>query len=205
MLSHGLALAGIAVLGAIATPASAIAKDYALCFGDESGRPKPEQWPDGQEGSQRRQDLGRPAHRRLHGDCRGRQGDVAPAHQAYFYRGAARDDKQDWNGAIADYDKAIALDPKATSALFNRGTDWSNKGDYDRAIADFNIVISLEPSASDAYSSRGSAFLRKGEIDAAMLDFQQAIEADPQNGNAHTGLGTACRRKTGERDKAIAE
>ncbi|WP_292147050.1 tetratricopeptide repeat protein, partial [Mesorhizobium sp.] len=204
VLSHGLALAGMAVLGAIATPASAIAKDYAPCFGDESGDRSPNSGPIDKKGA----NAGKISADRRIAACTAIAEDdketLRLRTKAYFYRGAARDDKQDWNGAIADYDKAIALDPKATSALFNRGTDWSNKGDYDRAIADFNIVISLEPSASDAYSSRGSAFLRKGKIDAAMLDFQQAIEADPQNGNAHTGLGTAW-SKTGERDKAIAE
>ena len=35
VLSHGLALA--VVLGALAAPAPAVAEDYALCFGDESG------------------------------------------------------------------------------------------------------------------------------------------------------------------------
>ncbi|WP_292577417.1 tetratricopeptide repeat protein, partial [Mesorhizobium sp.] len=197
VLSHGLALAGVTVLGALATPA--FAGDYALCFGDESG---------GQGSDQKEANVDQAAVDQRIAACTAIAEDDTQAERqrikAYFYRGSARDDKEDWDGAIADYNQAIALDPKATSALFNRGTDWSNRGDYDRAIADFNIVISLEPSASDAFSSRGSAFLRKGKIDAAMLDFQQAIEADPQNGDAHTGLGTAW-SKTGERDKAIAE
>ncbi|RWD63339.1 tetratricopeptide repeat protein [Mesorhizobium sp.] len=197
VLSYGLALVGVTVLGALATPA--FAGDYALCFGDESG---------GQSSDQKEANVDQAAVDQRIAACTAIAEDVTQAQRqrikAYFYRGSARDDREDWDGAIADYSQAIALDPKATSALFNRGTDWSNKGDYDRAIADFNIVISLEPSASDAYSGRGSAFLRKGKIDAAMLDFQQAIEADPQNGDAHTGLGTVW-SKTGERDKAIAE
>ncbi|MBZ9849239.1 tetratricopeptide repeat protein [Mesorhizobium sp. CA14] len=197
-----LALGGMVVLGTLATPASAVAKDYALCFGDESHGQGLDS--DNKKGAS----LDKLAVEQRIAACTVIVEDNAEALRlrikAYFYRGAARDDKQDWDGAIADYGEAIALDPKRTSAHFNRGTDWFNKGDHDRAIADFNIVISLEPSASDAYSSRGSAFLRKGKIEAAMLDFQQAIEADPQNGNAHTGLGTAL-SKIGERERAIAE
>ncbi|RTL96509.1 MAG: tetratricopeptide repeat protein [Hyphomicrobiales bacterium] len=199
-----LVFAGMAVLGAIAAPASAVAKDYALCFGDEGGDRSPDSGPIDKAGANAGEVL---ADQRI-AACTAIAEDGTETPQlrakAYFYRAGALDDKQDWTGAIADYDKAIALDPKRTSALFNRGTDWSNKGDDDRAIADFNIVISLEPSASDAYSSRGLAFLRQGKIEAAMLDFQQAIEADPQNGDAHTGLGTAL-SKTGQPDKAIAE
>lgn len=199
-----LVFAGMAVLGAIAAPASAVAKDYALCFGDEGGDRSPDSGPIDKAGANAGEVL---ADQRI-AACTAIAEDGTETPQlrakAYFYRAGALDDKQDWTGAIADYDKAIALDPKRTSALFNRGTDWSNKGDDDRAIADFNIVISLEPSASDAYSSRGLAFLRQGKIEAAMLDFQQAVEADPQNGDAHTGLGTAL-SKTGQPDKAIAE
>ncbi|TJW83093.1 MAG: hypothetical protein E5V92_19910, partial [Mesorhizobium sp.] len=39
LLSRGplLALAGIVVLGALTAPASAVVRDYALCFGDDKG------------------------------------------------------------------------------------------------------------------------------------------------------------------------
>ncbi|TPN76745.1 tetratricopeptide repeat protein [Mesorhizobium sp. CU2] len=197
-----LALAGMVVLGALTAPASAAARDYALCFGDESGDQS------SGSGDTKEASIDKVAVEQRIAACTVIAEDATEASRlrikAYFYRGSARDDKQDWDGAIADYGETIALDPKRTSAYFNRGTDWFNKEDYDRAIADFNVVISLEPSASDAYSSRGSAFLRKGKVDAAIIDFQQAIEADSQNGDAHTGLGAAW-GNTGEREKAIAE
>ena len=41
-------------------------------------------------------------------------------------------------GAIADYTKAIKLNPNYADAYYNRGVAKSNLQDYDGAIADFN-------------------------------------------------------------------
>ena len=55
----------------------------------------------------------------------------------YFERATAWDEERDYNKAIKDYSKAIALDPKYAWAYSRRGHDYSKKGDFDRAIADY--------------------------------------------------------------------
>ena len=40
---------------------------------------------------------------------------------AYLYRGVAKHQLNDSKGAIADYDKAIDLDPNDARAYYNRG------------------------------------------------------------------------------------
>ena len=45
-------------------------------------------------------------------------------------------------GAIADYDKAIELDPQYALAYNNRGDSKVNLGNYKRAIAYYNRGIS---------------------------------------------------------------
>jgi tetratricopeptide (TPR) repeat protein len=49
----------------------------------------------------------------------------------------------DLDGAIADYDQAIKLNPKFGLAYKNRGKAKQEKGDLDGAIADFNRAIKL--------------------------------------------------------------
>jgi tetratricopeptide (TPR) repeat protein len=39
--------------------------------------------------------------------------------------------------AIADYTKAIDLEPQALAAYINRGNIYKNKGQYDRALDDY--------------------------------------------------------------------
>src|ERR1043166_1930531 len=63
---------------------------------------------------------------------------------AYNNRGNAKDAKGDLDGAIADYDRAIELDPKYASAYYNRGDAKDDKGDLDGAIADFKRATELD-------------------------------------------------------------
>ena len=48
---------------------------------------------------------------------------------AYYNRGNARLNKDDYDGAIADYSKAIELNPKNVKAHYNRGVARNKKGD----------------------------------------------------------------------------
>ena len=50
--------------------------------------------------------------------------------------------------AIAEYDQAIRLAPKFTSAYNNRGAAYNDSGQPERAIQDFDVAIRLDPSMS---------------------------------------------------------
>jgi len=48
--------------------------------------------------------------------------------------------------ALADFEKAIEIEPKFIKPYFNRGTARADASDYDGAIADFTKVIVLDPN-----------------------------------------------------------
>jgi tetratricopeptide (TPR) repeat protein len=75
----------------------------------------------------------------------------------YSLRGDSNMDQEDYERAIANYDKAIELDP--TNAIFfaNRGFAYQMKENYERAIADFRIAIELDPKNEIAYFLRGDS------------------------------------------------
>ena len=50
-----------------------------------------------------------------------------------------------YKGAIADYDKAIKLDPKYISAYYNRGLAKYDLKDYEGASSDFDKANELNP------------------------------------------------------------
>src|SRR5215468_9743415 len=80
---------------------------------------------------------------------------------AYTTRGNAWYAKDDNNGAIADYNDAIRLDPRLAMAYYNRGNTYAANGDRDRAIVDFSEVIRLDPKYAVAYYNRGNTYVAK--------------------------------------------
>ena len=69
------------------------------------------------------------------------------------YSGVEKDELKDYKGAIAEYSKAIALNPKYAIAYYNRGISYNNKGKYDKAIHDYNVALSLNPKYIFAYNT----------------------------------------------------
>ena len=63
--------------------------------------------------------------------------------------------------AIADYTKAIEIDPKYVFAYLNRGLAYQDLKMYKEAIADYTEAIELDPNETDAYNHREEAYRLK--------------------------------------------
>jgi tetratricopeptide (TPR) repeat protein len=118
--------------------------------------------------------------------------------------GIALSDKQDLDGAIAEYRQAIALNPKYVTAHNNLGLALKAKGDLDGAIAEYRQAIALDRKFASAHNNLGIALSDKQDLDGAIAEFRQAIALDPKNAPAHNNLGVALQAK-GHLDGALAE
>jgi tetratricopeptide (TPR) repeat protein len=96
----------------------------------------------------------------------------------YKIRADVRQDKGDLDGAIADYDQAIRLNPKEPLAYNNRADARTAKGDLDGAIADYDQIIQLEPTDSGAFLRRGDVRRRKGDLDGAIADYASTSQTN---------------------------
>ena len=85
----------------------------------------------------------------------GEEGAVKPQRLDYLNEGLALERQGDYDGAIADFTKAIELNPQLAEPYNNRGTARLHKHDLDGAIADYAKAIELNPQFADAYSNRG--------------------------------------------------
>ncbi len=112
--------------------------------------------------------------------------------------------KKEYDKAIADYNEAIRLDPKNTTAYTSRAFAWGHKNEYDKAIADYNEVIRLDPKNAAAYSFRAFAWDQKKEHDRAIADYNESIRLDPKNAATYTSRAFAWIQKE-EYVKAIAD
>jgi tetratricopeptide (TPR) repeat protein len=106
--------------------------------------------------------------------------------------------------AIADYGRAIEVDPNDTEAYFNRAIAYYLKQDFDRAVADFSRVIEVDSNNAEAYHNRGAAYFSKNDFDRAIADLSRAIEIEPDNSKLYSSRGAAHFAKK-DIDAAIAD
>ena len=106
--------------------------------------------------------------------------------------------------AIAEYDQAIRLAPKFTSAYNNRGAAYNDSGQPERAIQDFDVAIRLDPQHVNAYRNRGNAYMKLGKPERAIQDYNEAIRLDPEDANTFNKRGIAYFR-LGQYERAIED
>lgn len=84
----------------------------------------------------------------------------------------------DVDGAIADLNEAIRLDPKLAAAYANRGLIYAQRRDQARAMADYDAALALGAGKS-AYTNRGNLFMSMGQHERAVADYQAALKLQP--------------------------
>jgi tetratricopeptide (TPR) repeat protein len=94
----------------------------------------------------------------------------------YCNRGVARQKKGDLDGALADYNRAIELNPQDATPYNNRGLVKATKGDLDGALADYDRAVQLSPRNYQIHGHRGIVRQRKGDLDGALTDYDIAIK-----------------------------
>ncbi|MFL0742559.1 MAG: tetratricopeptide repeat protein, partial [Prochlorococcus sp.] len=74
----------------------------------------------------------------------------------------------DYQGAIADYDKVIEIDPKHATAYASRCAANMNLGNQQAAIADCDKAIEINPQSDMAYTNRCAVKSSTGSQQAAI-------------------------------------
>jgi tetratricopeptide (TPR) repeat protein len=123
---------------------------------------------------------------------------------SYCKHGLAKQAKGDLDGAIADYNKAIELDPKAPRVYDYRGFAKRDKGDLDGAIADYDTAIALDPQDANGYHNRAFSKQAKGDSNSALADFNRAIELVPSEPHACNNRGIV-KQALGDWDSALVD
>ncbi len=98
--------------------------------------------------------------------------------------------------AIAEYQKALSLNPRSALAhyfigrLYSSSTFWNPKAitsedvkaaGLRRANAEYTLAINLDPKLKDAYANRAGHYLELKQSVLAIRDFDRAIELDPND------------------------
>ena len=127
----------------------------------------------------------------------------------YNNLGIIYDDLGQYETAVQNYGKAVALNPNLAEAYYNRGIAYQNLMQHELAIQDYDKFIELNPNSAEAYYNRGFAYTFLRQIKKAVKNYSKAIKIDPDYADAYNNRGFSYfelkryRRALKDCDKAI--
>jgi tetratricopeptide (TPR) repeat protein len=92
-------------------------------------------------------------------------------------RALARQRAGDLDGALAEYDRALALG-RTSLVLNNRGCALLEDGQPERALDDLREAVALDPENATAQCSLAEAQARTGNLSAALQSLRRAVALD---------------------------
>ena len=112
--------------------------------------------------------------------------------------------------AIADFTKAIKLDPNFTVAYIDRADCYLGNNEWRKAIPDYTAVIRLDPQNENAYASRAQCYyyINRGDaLDRAVADYTEAIRLSPHDADLYNSRADCYSEMgdAGSSEKAIAD
>jgi tetratricopeptide (TPR) repeat protein len=93
----------------------------------------------------------------------------------YLESGAEKAAAGELDAAIADYDRALEIEPNYVQALLNRGIAFHDLARYDDAIADADRALQVDPSSAFAHNNKGNSQTALGLHDEAIVSLTEAI------------------------------
>ena len=78
--------------------------------------------------------------------------------------------------AMANYNKALEINPNLAEAYNNRGFCYYNQGHSTQAISDYNKALEINPNLAEAYYNRSRVYFALREYDKAWADVHKAEE-----------------------------
>jgi Flp pilus assembly protein TadD len=123
--------------------------------------------------------------------------------QGYAAQGQALARSGKTGEALAQFEKALALDPYNVQALNGCGLIHQGEGRHAAAIEDFSAVHGLVPQRADPLVARATSYLALDKLKEAASDLDEAVQSEPNNAHAWSMRGQAYER-LGDKKQAAA-
>jgi tetratricopeptide (TPR) repeat protein len=93
------------------------------------------------------------------------------------------------NGAIREFQAAVALNPKLWEAHINLANMYMEKGEVPSVIAEYREVLKLKPNNKDIWLMLGNLQQSQGDFTGAAETFSKAIEFGANTASTYFALG----------------
>jgi serine/threonine-protein kinase len=88
-------------------------------------------------------------------------------------------DRGQLDEAMAEYRRAIQLDPKGAPAHYFLGRCWQDRGQFDEAMAEYRRAIQLDPKLALAHLAQCRVHAARREWGRAAESYARSLERDP--------------------------
>ncbi|HAX80870.1 MAG TPA: hypothetical protein DCY88_34795, partial [Cyanobacteria bacterium UBA11372] len=110
--------------------------------------------------------------------------------------------QEQYETAIAQINRAIALNPNAPAFHNNLGSVYQKQQKLTQAIASHQKAIQLQPDYAEAHYNLGVAYQGQNNLAAAIACYQKASQLQPNYAQAYYNLGNAYEAQ-GDRQQAL--
>ncbi len=97
----------------------------------------------------------------------------------YFRLGIVHAKMKDFRASVADFNKAIDLNPELVEAWINRGTSYYYLDELSAAESDLRKALQLSPEEGHAYNTLGMIETKRGNLDLAITYVNSALGFEP--------------------------
>lgn len=122
-------------------------------------------------------------------------------------RGAAWLTEEDPEQAVADFTRALALEPANAETLHGRARAYRQLGKHEPASADFSAAIGqspVTPETEPLYFEHAESLFAAGNSAGALAGYEKILAASPKNIKARIGRARIY-ASLKDREKALAE
>ena len=123
-----------------------------------------------------------------------------PLIKAVYNRAFSYDKLGQHEKALADYTRALQMQPNNSTAYHNRGNTLEKMGRLEAAMVDFSRAAELDTNSSASKHARALLLDKMGRHEEALTDFSAAITQEPLNALYYHNRGL-CYRNLGDYTK----
>ena len=99
--------------------------------------------------------------------------------RAYLRLGLHFHSRDMFEEAIAEYRKALELDPEYGAVLNDLAYVYSDMGNYEKAVQYFEKYIAVNPRDANPIDSMAEQYFRMGRLDEAIAKYEEVLEVAP--------------------------